>query len=104
VAAMIARWPEYIRLALAAVTAGISAYSVVMQNQKLAVDSSDLHVLWNRRLWDDMYSEDALGNLDARAAGRRAIEGRDLFSKPQGPDGEWEAHVVAQYTGTLKAA
>lgn len=36
VTALIATWPVYVPITLAAITAGISAYSVVMQNQKFA--------------------------------------------------------------------
>ena len=52
---------ERMRLVLACITAGISLYSFVMQNQKLAFDATDLHARWNRlahgyqRLRENMY-------------------------------------------------
>ena len=60
----------WIRATLAVVAAAISLYSVVMQNQKFAVDSSDLYAHWERlahdyqRLRDNTYSEDAVEVLD----------------------------------------
>jgi hypothetical protein len=77
---MIASLPaelSWIRLALASFAAAVSLYSVVMQNQKLAIDTADMHAKWNRlamdytRLWEDVYGEDALdklNSLDDRAA------------------------------------
>src|ERR1700745_417908 len=72
--ALMARLPDdlqWIRLSCALAAAGISIYSVVMQNQKLAVDASDLHARWIRlakdcqRLWENVYVEDAVERLDA---------------------------------------
>jgi len=42
----------WIRETLAIVAAAISLHSVVMQNQKFAVDSSDLHARWGRLAHD----------------------------------------------------
>jgi hypothetical protein len=59
----------FIRFALAATAAGISAYSIVKQNQKFAVDSADLHARWNRlakdyeSLWENVYVDDAANTL-----------------------------------------
>jgi hypothetical protein len=56
---------------LSLLTAAVSAYSLVMQNQKSAMDSADLYFRWNKlageyeRLWESMYSEDALAQLSA---------------------------------------
>ena len=67
---------KWIRVVLALFAAGLSAYSVVMQNQKFAVDASDLHARWNKlakdyeALWENVYAEDAeerLRALDERA-------------------------------------
>jgi len=52
-------------------TAAISLYSLVAQNQKKAFDSADLHLRWNTlardysALWDDMYSEYAARRFTA---------------------------------------
>jgi len=68
---------KWIRLALPLIAAAVSAYSVVMQNQKFAIDASDLHARWNRlakeyeTLWENVYTEDAqerLIALDEKAA------------------------------------
>ena len=62
--------PEW-RLAFAIATTAVILCSVVMQNQKLAVDASDLHARWNRlsseyeRVWENVYAEDAISTLDA---------------------------------------
>ncbi|MBL8231200.1 MAG: hypothetical protein JNL98_22090 [Bryobacterales bacterium] len=65
----------FVRPLLALFAAGVSLYSLVAQNQKMAMDSSDLFYRWNklahdyRLLWEDMYREDALavlGILDER--------------------------------------
>jgi hypothetical protein len=62
---------SWVRIALAGLAAAMSLYSVVMQNQKLAVDASDLHARWNKlameytRLWENVYVEDALDRLNA---------------------------------------
>ena len=56
---------EWIKAALALLTAAVSFLSLVQQNQKSATDCSDLHFRWNRlaseyeALWDDMYADDA---------------------------------------------
>jgi hypothetical protein len=71
---LLASLPEqylWIRPALVFPTALLSAYSVVMQNQKFAVDSSDLHARWNRlakeyeAVWENVYADDALERLNA---------------------------------------
>ena len=56
---------EWIKAALALLTAAVSFLSLVQQNQKSAMECSDLHFRWNRlaneyeALWDDMYADDA---------------------------------------------
>lgn len=65
VASLLANVPSEWKLALAIATTAVSLYSVVMQNQKLAVDASDLHARWNRlakeygRVWENVYAGDA---------------------------------------------
>ncbi|MBI1956573.1 MAG: hypothetical protein HYS38_09290 [Acidobacteria bacterium] len=55
----------WIKAALVLVTAALSLLSLVQQNQKRAMECSDLHFRWNRlageyeALWDDMYADDA---------------------------------------------
>lgn len=56
---------EWIQAVLALLTAAASFLSLVEQNQKRAMECSDLHFRWNRlaseyeALWDDMYADDA---------------------------------------------
>ena len=55
----------WIRYTLATATAALSLYSVVRQNNKLAVDAAELHSRWNRlaaayeKLWEDVTVENA---------------------------------------------
>jgi outer membrane murein-binding lipoprotein Lpp len=93
---------SWIRLVLTVATAGIIAYSVVLQNQKFAVDASDLHARWNRlsndyeRLWVDVYANDGEARLsmleDHKAELSKAGSG---FKYDQGRILKWETHVVA---------
>ena len=56
-------------VALTIATAGLSAYSVAMQNQKFGVDSADLAFRWNRlcsefeSIWENVEAEDACERL-----------------------------------------
>jgi len=62
---------KWIRLLLTLVAAGVSAYSLVIQNQKFAIDTSDLHARWNRlakdfeTIWENVYASDAAERLTA---------------------------------------
>ena len=92
---------SWIRIVLTFATAGISAYSVAMQNQKFAVDAAELHLRWNRlakdyeNIWENVYADDAEDRL--RVLDERASE----ISKAATPFGyrkramlRWEEHVV----------
>src|SRR5882757_4851993 len=99
---------SWIRAALALLTAAISLYSVVMQNQKFAVDSSDLHARWTRlandyqRLWDDMYSDDALETLNALALREDELsKSGTAFPNLRRLMEKWEAHVVSHHAAGL---
>ena len=69
---------EWIKAALALLTAAASLLSLVEQNQKSATVCSDLHFRWNRlaseyeSLWDDMYAADA--ELKLKALGEKEAE------------------------------
>ncbi len=60
---------EWIKAALALITAAISLLSLVLQSQKNAMECSDLHFRWNRlameyeALWNDMYADGAEAKL-----------------------------------------
>jgi hypothetical protein len=61
----------WIKPTLVFLTAALSLWSLVVQNQKNATDCSDLHFRWNKlageyeSLWDRMYSNDAEILLEA---------------------------------------
>jgi len=92
---------SWIRFVLTLASAGINAYLVVVQNQKFAVDASDLHSRWNRlakeyeALWENVYADNAqerLRELDEETtqlskagSGFRYDEHRML---------RWEEHVL----------
>ncbi len=60
----------WIRVGLAIFTAAMSAYTVVAQNQKCALDSAELFAKWDRlasqyrALWEDVYAKDAEARLE----------------------------------------
>ena len=63
--------PEWVKPTLALLTAAVSIFSLVQQNQKRSTDCADLHFRWNRlgseykALWDDFYSPDSPSKLQA---------------------------------------
>lgn len=63
--AVLSGLPNWLRLALTLVTAGVSLWSLVENNPKTATECSDVNFRWNKlaldykALWDDMYSADA---------------------------------------------
>ena len=68
----IADWlPQWVKPVLMLLTAAISLYLLLQQNQKRVTECADLHFRWSRlaneykALWDDMYPPDALGRLRA---------------------------------------
>ncbi len=93
----------WVRAALALCAAVLSGYSVVMQNQKYAVDSADLHARWSRlameyeKIWENVYSDDALDRLD-----RSDDKAVDLSKSATGLKYDektllkWEKHVVTE--------
>jgi len=94
----------WVRIAFSALAAAVSLYSIVMQNQKLAVDASDLHASWNRlsmeytRLWENVYTDDALDKLNAlddRAA--ELSKARASFPNRKGAMLRWQLHVEQQH-------
>ena len=105
VASLLAGWPQSARLTVAAITAGISAYSVVMGNQKLSVDAADLHFRWGKladdyqRLWDEIDAPDAVARLDSLITREQEISKTSTaFPNDEHLMGKWETHVVAHRT------
>lgn len=103
--------PEYspwVRGGLTLLAAALSAYSLVMQNQKSAIDASDLHARWNRlaneyaRLWGNVYGDDAKEALDelihteeeVSKTGVALPHNKKLMEK-------WEDHVIAHHAREL---
>ena len=104
---LMARLPDdlqWIRLLCALTATAISIYSVVMQNQKLAVDASDLHARWNRlakdyqRLWENVYVEDAAERLDALEDRATDLsKAGTIFPNDRRAMLRWEQHVVEHH-------
>ena len=93
---------SWIRIALTVATAGISAYSVVMQNQKFAVDASDLHARWNglakdfESLWENVYASDASARLSALEDRKTELsKAGSAFKYDERRMLRWETHVIA---------
>jgi len=69
-ASFIGDWlPTWVRPTLTLLTAAISLFLLLQQNQRRVMECADLHVRWSRladeykALWDDMYSPDELAKL-----------------------------------------
>jgi hypothetical protein len=107
----IADWlPQWVKPVLMLLTAAISLYLLLQQNQKRVTECADLHFRWSRlaneykALWDDMYSPDALGRL-------RALEEEEaeLSKSSMGiPNNEramlkWQDYVTSQHRLTFIA-
>jgi len=104
-AAVLASLPPdwlWLRFVLPLLAAAVSLYSVVMQNQKFAVDASDLHARWNRlakdyeAIWENIYADDAidrLKELDERATELSKV-GAASFRYNKRAMLKWENHVV----------
>lgn len=85
---------------LALGTAALSAYSLVAQNQKSAVDAADLHTRWNKlaaeyeRLWDDMYGDDAAVRLrELEDKGAELSKAGTAFPNDEKAMLRWQLHV-----------
>jgi hypothetical protein len=81
-------------------TAALSAYSLIAQNQKNAMDSADLHYRWNKlageyeRLWNAMDSDQALTRLDdLREKGRELSKVGTAFPVNRRALLKWQQHV-----------
>jgi hypothetical protein len=95
---------SWVRVALPCLAAAVSLYSVVMQNQKLAIDASDLHARWNRlameytRLWENVYEENALDKLNS--LDDKAVDLSKTgtsFPNRKGSMLRWQAYVEQQH-------
>ena len=100
----------WVRPTLAAVTAGLSGWSLIGQNQKHSTDCSDVSFRWSRlaidfqALWDEMYSPDAVVRL--RGLMDRMTElskTSHAFPNKENLMSKWEAHVVQHHTSPIAA-
>jgi hypothetical protein len=105
--AEIAAW---LRPVLALLTAAMSFYLVMTQNQKLAFDSADLHSRWNRlaskyeALWENVYADEAEEHLQ-----RLTEEGIELstigtaFPHHKNAMRRWQDHVERHHAARVPA-
>lgn len=93
---------EYLRPGLTLLTAIISTYSLVAQNQKSAIDAADLHARWNKLaheyelLWEDVYADSAQATLEAlEQRGMELSKSGTSFPNDEAAMLRWENHVLA---------
>ena len=100
----------WVKPALAAVTAALSGWWLVAQNQKHSTDCSDLSFRWNKLaleyqgLWDDMYSPDALARL--RSLAERGLElskTANAFPNKKELMERWQDRVVRHHEAAAPA-
>lgn len=92
----------WVRAGFAAVATALSLYSVVRQNNKLAVDSADLHARWNKlaseyeKLWEDVTADNGIEVLDTLTdQGRELSKSGTAFPNDERAMLKWENHVLA---------
>lgn len=97
-------WP-WVPAVMAIPPAGLSLYALVADNAQRAADSRELHARWNalarerRRLWDDMYADDARERFEALEEKGEEFSSLALASLPNQEDRmlRWEEHVERYY-------
>ncbi len=96
---------------LALATAALSLYSLVMQDQQRAIESTDLHFRWNKvargyeTLWGETWAPDAparLAALDDEAA--EISKAGVVFTFQEKRMLRWQEHVERQRVGRAIAA
>ena|SRR5271166_370221 len=96
--------PEWVKPVLALLTAVVSIFSLVQQNQKRTTDCADLYFRWNRlgseykALWDDMYSPEAPAELRALEE-KEAELSKSSTAIPNDPHAmsKWQDYVQKQH-------
>lgn len=100
----------WLRPLLTLLTAAVSAYSFVAQNQERTMNSVDLHSRWNKlakeyeTLWDDMYADDAfdqLQRLDDRAT--ELSKSGAAFPYYEKKMLRWQRHVEEHHAASISA-
>ena len=104
VVTLAARLDPIVPAALSVITAILSAYSLVAQHQKKAVDAADLHSKWNRlsmeyaRLWDKWYTDEAGTTLDSLEEKSVEISKSSVsFPNDETAMRKWELHVLHEH-------
>ena len=99
-----ASWLFWVRVVLTLLTTGVSLYSLVAQNQKMAIDSAGIHAGWNKlarefeRLWEDMYAPTALARLNALEDQAAELSQRaTAFPYRERLMVRWQDHVVRHH-------
>jgi hypothetical protein len=104
-ATFIAGWlPEWVKPALMVLTAAISLFLLLQQNQRRITECADLHFRWSRlsneykALWDDMYSPEALDRLRALQE-KEAELSKSSMAIPDDEEAmlKWQDYVVSQH-------
>lgn len=95
---------SWIRPILAALAAGTSLYSVVRQNQKSAVDATNLHAKWLRlasrytELWENLYRQDAEDKLrELTTLAEDASVAGNVLPNDEARMLKWENYVLAHH-------
>ena len=79
VSALLAQAPSWIAPVCALIVAGVSAYSIVAQNQKRSADATDLHFRWNTLAseYQDLWVEIEEGTAEGVSERLKAFAARD---------------------------
>lgn len=92
------------------VTALLSAYSIVAQNQKKAVDAADLHSKWNKlsmayaRLWERWYTDEAVEELNGLEEMSAEIsKTSSSFPNDEKAMKRWEIRVLQEHGHEIEA-
>ncbi|MBI4876782.1 MAG: hypothetical protein HY822_19265 [Acidobacteria bacterium] len=100
----------WLRPFLALLTAGISAYSVAVQNQKLATDSADLYAKWDKlasefqAIWENVHADDALQRLFRCEETQREIsKAATAFPNREKRMLKWQAYVEERHRASATA-
>ncbi len=103
----IAPYLALVRPVLAFVTAGLSAYSIIAQNQDRATNCTELHSRWNKlakefeALWDDMYSETASARLQRlEETATELSKAGNAFPNKKKQLMKWQDYVVLRHSSS----
>lgn len=95
---------QWVKPSLALLTAAMSIFSFVQQNQARMTDCADLHFRWNRladeykALWDDMYSDDALRKLrELEEKEAELSKSSTSFPNKERRMLKWQEHIQRQH-------